>query len=266
MKKSKFYSFFSSIYSSLIFLFLYMPIVVLMVFSFNSSKSMSNWSGFTFDWYKQLFADSNLMNALKNTVVIAFSSAIIATLIGTFAAIGIYYLRNAFAKKLILNLTYLPMLNPDIVTGISLLLLFTTIGLTFGFKTLLLAHITFNIPYVVLSVLPKLRQMNPHSYEAALDLGMRPFPAVCRVMVPEIMPGIISGFLLALTLSIDDFVISYFTTGVGVSTLSIEIYTAAKRGIKPTINALSTIMFIVVLTLLLIVNLRKPKENSNITY
>lgn len=233
-----------------------------MVLSFNNSKSRSNWGGFTLKWYASLFSDSGIMNALLNTIVIAFVSAAVATLIGTFAAIGIYYLKKGLLKKALMNMTYIPMLNPDIVTGISLLLLFTFLGISLGFQSLLLAHITFNIPYVILSIIPKLNQMNPFTYEAALDLGMRPMRAIQRVIVPEILPGIISGFLLAVTLSIDDFVISFFTTGPGVSTLSITIYSMSRRGIKPEINALSTIMFIVVLTLLLIINLRSGKENK----
>jgi spermidine/putrescine transport system permease protein len=233
-----------------------------MVLSFNNSKSRSSWGGFTLKWYVSLFSDSSILNALLNTVIIAFVSAAIATLIGTFAAIGIYYLKKGFLKKALMNITYIPMLNPDIVTGISLLLLFTFMGISLGFKSLLLAHITFNIPYVILSIIPKLNQMNAFTYEAALDLGMKPMRAIQRVIVPEIMPGIISGFLLAVTLSIDDFVISFFTTGPGVSTLSITIYSMSRRGIKPEINALSTIMFTAVLILLLIVNLRTGKDNK----
>ncbi|MDP4152257.1 MAG: ABC transporter permease subunit [Bacillota bacterium] len=259
MKKHRLTNIFAGTYSVFVFLFLYAPIVVLMATSFNDSKFRNKWGGFTLKWYSDLFHDSVIMTSLRNTVLLALFSAVIATVIGTFAAIGIYYLRKGIVKTALMNLTYIPMLSPDIVTGISLLLLFTFFGITLGFKSLLLAHITFNIPYVILSVMPKLRQMNQFTYEAALDLGMRPFQAVNKVIIPEIFPGIISGFLLALTLSIDDFVISFFTTGPGVSTLSITIYSMTRRGIKPEINALSTLMFATVLTLLIIINLRNSK-------
>lgn len=259
MKRKPLSAIFSSVYSAIVFVFMYAPIVILMVQSFNNSKSRNQWAGFTLRWYEELLSDRGLMSALRNTLVIALLSATIATIIGTFAAIGIYYMKNGLFKSSLINITYLPMLNPDIVTGISLLLFFTAMGISLGYKTLLLAHITFNIPYVVLSVMPKLKQMNPHSYEAALDLGMKPFPAICKVIIPEIKSVIASGFILGITMSIDDFIISYFTTGVGVSTLSLEIYNAAKRGISPKINALSTIMFTTVLLLLIIVNLRTRK-------
>jgi spermidine/putrescine transport system permease protein len=253
------------LYLYLIFLFLYAPIVVLVVYSFNESKSRGRWGGFTLKWYGQLLKDTEIATALYNTLAIAILSAIIATIIGTAAAIGIHNM-NRLKKAIIMNLTYLPVLNPDIVTGVSLMLLFvftkafTHIGL--GFFTMLLAHITFNIPYVILSVLPKLKQLNKHVYEAALDLGATPFYALRRVVIPEIVPGIVTGFLLAFTLSIDDFVISFFTTGSGVSNLSIYVYSMARRGINPKINALSTIMFLTVLILLLIVNKRMSKDNS----
>jgi len=255
---------FSSIYSVFIFVFLYAPIVVLMLTSFNDSRFRNNWGGFTLKWYTELFSNSDIMNALKNTILIALISAIISTIIGTYAAIGMYYMKKGFFKKILLYITYIPMLNPDIVTGVSLLLLFSFLGVTLGFESLLLAHITFNISYVILSVMPKLRQMNQYTYEAALDLGMRPFKAVHKVIIPEVMSGIISGFLLSITLSINDFVISFFTTGPGVSTLSISIYSMSRRGIKPEINALSTIMFITVLSLLIIINLRNRKNNPDI--
>ncbi|NSW90713.1 MAG: ABC transporter permease [Firmicutes bacterium] len=255
------------IYLYLIFLFLYAPIAVLVIYSFNESKSRGNWGGFTLKWYGQLLKDREIASALYNTLAIAILSSIIATVIGTAAALGIYNMKK-IKKAIIMNLTYLPVLNPDIVTGVSLMLLFvfmkafTQIGL--GFFTMLLAHITFNIPYVILSVLPKLKQLNKHIYEAALDLGATPFYALKKVVIPEIIPGIITGFLLAFTLSIDDFVISFFTTGSGVSNLSIYVYSMARRGINPKINALSTIMFLTVLILLLIINRRMSKDNSNV--
>lgn len=252
------------IYLYLIFLFLYAPIVVLVAYSFNESRSRGRWEGFTLRWYAELFRDAEVLRALYNTLAIAILSAAIATVIGTAAAIGIHDMKRV-KKAIVINLTYLPVLNPDIVTGVSLMLLFvftrafTRIGL--GFFTMLLAHITFNIPYVILSVMPKLKQLNKHIYEAALDLGATPFCALRKVVVPELMPGILTGFLLAFTLSIDDFVISFFTTGSGVSNISIYVYSMARRGVNPKINALSTIMFITVLILLLIVNKRMDKDN-----
>ena len=252
-------------YLGLVLLFMYLPILVLIIFSFNKSKSRGNWTGFTFKWYGELFRNSQIKDALYNTLLIALLSSLAAVIIGTLAAIGIHNMKK-YRKKVVMNLTYLPVLNPDIVTGVSLMILFVFIGslinIKLGFFTMLLAHITFNIPYVILSVLPKLRQMNKNMYEAALDLGATSFYALRKVIVPEIMPGIISGFLLAFTLSIDDFVISYFTTGSGVSNLSITIYSMARTGVKPTINALSTLMFMAVLLLLAIINIRSSREEK----
>jgi spermidine/putrescine transport system permease protein len=238
-----------------------MPIVVLMAYSFNDSRSRGTWGGFTLKWYVELFQDRTIMTSLYYTLLIGVSSALIATIIGTIAAIGIHNSRG-LKKKMLMNITYIPVLNPDIVTAISLMILFVFAKVRLGFLTLLLAHITFNIPYVILSVLPKLRQLNIHLYEAALDLGATPTQAFWKVIIPEIMPGIVTGMLLAFTLSIDDFVISFFTTGSGVSTLSITAYSMARRGINPKINALSTIMFVSVLVLLVIVNLRQEMEQK----
>ena len=255
-------SFIKRFYLILIFIFLYTPIVTLMVFSFNDSKSMGKWSGFTLRWYSQLFQNARIMEALKYTIIIAVISSIIATIIGTLAAIGIHRMKG-LPKKTLLNINNLPVLNPDIVTGISIMSLFififpilNKIGVNaqFGFTTMLLAHITFNIPYVVLSVLPKLRQLPSNITEAALDLGATPGYAMRKIILPQIKPGIIAGLLMAFTMSIDDFVISFFTAGPGVTNLSIEIYSMARKGINPSINALSTLMFITVLILLLIVN------------
>lgn len=255
-------SFIKRFYLILIFIFLYTPIVTLMVFSFNDSKSMGKWSGFTLRWYTQLFQNARIMEALKYTIIIAVISSIVATIIGTFAAIGIHRMKGV-PKKTLLNINNLPVLNPDIVTGISIMSLFififpllNKIGINaqFGFTTMLLAHITFNIPYVVLSVLPKLRQLPSNITEAALDLGATPGYAMRKIILPQIKPGIVAGLLMAFTMSIDDFVISFFTTGPGVTNLSIEIYSMARKGINPSINALSTLMFITVLILLLIVN------------
>jgi spermidine/putrescine transport system permease protein len=247
-------------YVFLVFAFLYAPILVLIVFSFNESRSRANWEGFTLKWYMELFQDRHIMSALYYTVLIAVLSSLIATLIGIIASIGIFHMKKG-PQNLTLNLNYIPILNPDIVTGISLMVMFIFMKMNLGFVTMLLAHITFNIPYVILSILPKLKQMNKHLYEAALDLGATPIEAFWKVILPEIMPGVITGFLLAFTLSLDDFVISFFTTGSGVTNLSIVIFGMARRGISPKINALSTLMFLSVLMLLIIVNVRISKDN-----
>ena len=250
-------SFIKRFYLILIFIFLYTPIVTLMVFSFNDSKSMGKWSGFTLKWYSQLFENQRIMEALKYTLIIAVIASVVATIIGTFAAIGIHKMKG-LPKKALLNINNLPVLNPDIVTGVSLMSLFIFVmpflNIQFGFMTMLIAHITFNIPYVILSVLPKLKQLPTNITEAALDLGATPGYAIRKIILPQIKPGIISGLLMAFTMSIDDFVISFFTTGPGVTNLSIEIYSMARKGINPSINALSTLMFLTVLILLLIVN------------
>ncbi len=260
----------SRIYTALIFLFLYAPIVILIVFSFNASKSRSVWSGFTLEWYQKLFQDAQIMGALKNTLIVAVVSALLATLIGTLAAVGIQYLSKR-ARGIVMTFTNIPMVNPEIVTGISLMLLFvlsfTLLGRAgvqagLGLPTLILAHITFNIPYVILSVLPKLRQMNKHAYEAALDLGCHPLPAFFKVVLPEIMPGVTTGMLMAFTLSIDDFVISYFCSGPTSQTLPVLIYSMTRKQVNPKINALSAILFVTVLTLLLIVNIRQMREQD----
>lgn len=248
-------------YVYLIFAFLYAPIAVLISLSFNAARSRGSWGGFTLQWYVELFQDRVIMNSLYTTLFIGITSALVATIIGTAAAIGIHNSRG-WQKKLVMNLTYIPVLNPEIVTGISLMILFVFAKLQFGYLTLLLAHITFNIPYVILSVLPKLRQLDKNLYEAALDLGAEPWYAFLKVILPEIMPGVITGLLLAFTLSIDDFVVSFFTTGSGVATLSITVYSMARRGINPKLNALSTIMFVAVLLLLIIVNVRQAQDEK----
>ena len=240
-------------YLIIIFLFLYTPIFTLMVFSFNESKTMGKWTGFTFKWYLELFNNNRLMSALYYTILIALLASVISTIVGTIAAIAISKMGGKL-KALILNINYLPVLNPDIVTGIALMSLFIFLKFDFGFTTMLLAHITFDIPYVILSVLPKLKQLPENTLEAAADLGATPIYAIRKVVIPQIKPGIFAGFLMAFTMSIDDFVISFFTTGPGVTNLSIEIYSMARRGIKPENNALSTLMFITVLALLIIVN------------
>ena len=253
------------VYLGLVLLFMYAPIAVLIIFSFNESRSRGHWGGFSLKWYEMLFQDQQIMRALYNTVLIALISSIAATVIGTAAAIGINAMKK-LPRKIALTLNNIPVLNPDIVTGVSLMLLYLFfIGLfgrgNLGFKTLLLSHITFNIPYVTLSVLPKIRQLDPAVYEAAQDLGATPFQAFRKVVFPQLLPGIVTGAIFAFTLSLDDFVISFFTTGAGVSNLSIIIYSsAAKRGINPEINALSTLMFLAVLLLLLIINRRDARE------
>ena len=249
------------LYIFLMILFLYAPIIVLIVYSFNDSRSRGTWKGFTLKWYAELFTNSEILSALYYTIAIAVLASIISTIVGTFAAIGIYGM-HGYGKKVILNLNYLPVLNPDIVTAVSLMTLFKSLRLEFGFITLLLSHITFCIPYVILSVLPKLRQMNKHLPEAAMDLGATPFYALRKVVIPEIKPGIINGALIAFTLSIDDFVISFFNKGVGVTNLSITIYSMARRGINPVINALSALMFVSLLILLIIIN-KKDQKNFN---
>lgn len=251
-KKSKWYS---KLYLFCVYLFLYAPIFVLIVFSFNSSKSRSVWTGFTLDWYRRLFQNELIINSLVNTLIIAAVSSIAATILGTAAAIGINNL-NKWLKGVVMNITYLPVINPEIVTGVSLMLLFIIFRIEFGYTTLILAHISFNVPYVILNVMPKLRQMDKFVYEAALDLGCDPFKAFRKAVIPEIMPGIISGFLMAFTYSLDDFVISYFTSGPKAQTLPIAIYSMTRRKVSPEVNALSTIIFIVVLAILLLVNLK----------
>ena len=249
------------IYASLIYIFLYAPIVILILFSFNESSSKTKFTGFSLKWYKELFENPSIMSALVYTLICAILSSLIATAIGTVTAVGINKMRKG-PKNFLMNLTYIPMLNPEIVTGVSLMLLFAFLNFGLGFSTMLLAHISFNIPYVIISVLPKLKQMNPHLYEAALDLGAHPLYAFCNVVLPEIKSGIVTGFLFAVTMSIDDFVISFFTTGNGVQNLSTYIYSATKRGIKPEINALSALMFAVMLVLLLIVNSRDDSKKE----
>ncbi|PLX30540.1 MAG: spermidine/putrescine ABC transporter permease [Clostridiales bacterium] len=253
------------LYLGLILLFLYAPIITLMVFSFNDSKSRAKWGGFTLKWYQSMFNDPVIMKSLYYTLAIALLSAIIATAIGTAAAIGIQTMRRR-TKETIMNVTYLPVLNADIVTGIAFMLFFIGLGLKLGFNTMLIAHITFNIPFVILSVLPKLKAMDKFTYEAALDLGATSMMAVRKVILPEIAPNIITGFLLAFTLSLDDFVISYFTSGNGVSNLSITIYTMTRRGIKPEINAISTILFMAILILLLVITQRREKTEIKEKY
>lgn len=241
------------IYLALIFILLYAPIVTLIVLSFNQSKTRAKWGGFTLKWYRELFRNEQIMSAFYTTLIIAFVSAAIATIIGTAAAIAIQGMKQKW-KTMYMGLTNIPMMNAEIVMGVSLMLLFIAFHMTLGFGTILIAHITFNIPYVILSVMPRLRQTNVSTYEAAMDLGATPLSAFFKVVLPDLAPGITSGFLLAFTMSLDDFIITYFTRGAGINTLSTLIYSEVRKGIKPTMNALSTVMFVSVLLLLILMN------------
>lgn len=255
----------SKIYMALVLLFLYLPIFVLIVFSFNETKSRSVFSGFTFDWYIKLFKNELILTSLRNTLIVSVSAAVIATLLGTVAAIGINAMKKP-VKAAILNITNIPIINPEIVTGVSLMLLFVffaaRMNFEFGFGTLLIAHITFNVPYVILNVMPKFRQMNPHLYEAAQDLGCSPVKAFFKVVLPEILPGVVSGFLMSFTFSLDDFIISYFTSGATSQTLPITIYSMTRRKVSPEINALSTIIFVVVVVVLITKNIAENKASK----
>lgn len=260
----------SRVYTFLIFLFLYAPIVVLIIFSFNDSTTMSRsvWSGFSLKWYTRLFQDQMLLAALRNTLVIAVIAAVVSTVLGTAAAIGISGM-NKWVRRVVMNVTNFPMVNPDIVTGVSLMLLFVAAakmmgGLSLGMLSLILAHITFCLPYVILSVMPKLRQMNPNLYEAAQDLGCPPVTSFFRVVLPEIMPGVVTGLIMAFTLSIDDFVVSYFTSGT-TQTLPIYIYSMTRKRVSPEINALSTLLFAIIILLLVVINVRTAKDQKRET-
>jgi spermidine/putrescine transport system permease protein len=253
------------IFSALVFLFLYLPIVVLIVFSFNDSKSRTVWSGFSFHWYSELFHDEEILSAFGTTLTVSILAALIATVLGTAAAIGFFNMKKR-TRSVLLTVNNIPMTNADIITGVSLMLLFVftgnLLGFSLGYGTLLLAHITFNIPYVVLAVMPKLRQLDPNLGEAALDLGATPWQSFWKVILPELKSGIVNGFIIAFTLSIDDFVISYFTAGSEVSTLAMQIYAMTRKRISPEVNALSTILFVTVLLLLLVINLREMRQGQ----
>ena len=258
-------------YLALVMLFLYLPIGVLILYSFNASKSRSVWSGFSLRWYRDLFSNELILTSLYNTLVVALCASVIAAILGTAAAMGIYSIRNRWFKSMIMNVTYMPILNPEIVMGVSLLLLFVSVNqigagitaatgipmpeLNLGYLTLVIAHVTFCTPYVILNVLPKLRQMDKFVYEAALDLGCSPVMAFFKVIIPEIMPGMATGFLMALTYSMDDFIISYFVSSATSPTLPVTIGAMVRKRISPEINALSAIIFVVVLVVLVAVNL-----------
>ena len=257
------------VYTFLIFLFLYAPILVLIVFSFNDTETASRtvWSGFSLRWYEKLFEDRLILEALRNTLIIAVAAAAVSTVLGTAAAIGISSMKR-LPRRVMMNITNFPMVNPETVTGVSMMLLFVfAVGLfggrSLGMASIIAAHITFCLPYVILSVLPKLRQMDPSLYEAAQDLGCPPAKAFFRVVLPEILPGIVTGMIMAFTLSIDDFVISYFTSGT-TQTLPIYIYSMTRKRVSPEINALSTVLFAAVMALLIVVNVRTAKVNRQI--
>ncbi len=249
------------IYIALIVLFLYAPIGTLMVLSFNASKTRAKWGGFSIQWYIALFENEEILRALFNTLVIALVSSLVATIIGTIACIAMTGMKRQ-AKSILMGITNIPMLNADIVTGVSLMLLYISLGIRFGMGTILLSHITFNIPYVILSVMPRMKQLNPSTFEAALDLGSSHLNAFFKVVFPDLLPGILSGFLMAFTMSLDDFIITHFTKGVGVDTLSTKIYTEIKKGIKPEMYALSSLIFVTVLTLLVLINLSPDKKEK----
>ena len=266
---------YAKLYTRLVFIFLYLPIIVLIAFSFNESKSRASWTGFSFHWYKELFHNELILSSLRNTLIIALAASVIALVLGTMAAVGIYAMRRKWFKSLVMNITYLPILNPEIVTGVSMLLLFVSFGngiqkfnnwiggtalsflqlpeMQLGFVTLIIAHVTFCTPYVILNVLPKLRQMDRFTFEAAQDLGCSPKLAFYKVVIPEIMPGMVSGFLMAFTYSLDDFVISYFVSSASSQTLPVTIFSMVRKRVSPEINAVSTLLFVTVLVLLAIV-------------
>ena len=273
-------SLFSRLMTGLIFLFLYAPIFVLIIFSFNNSKSRSVWAGFTLDWYDKLFHDQMILDALYTTLAVSVLAAVIATVAGTFAAIGFYNMKKRWRTPL-MTVNNIPMVNAEIVTGVSLCLFFVAFfnlwgdfahwvngafglqlpeQLDLGFGTMLIAHITFNIPYVILSIMPKLRQMDKNLVDAAQDLGCTWMQAFWKVVVPEIKPGIINGLLIAFTMSVDDFVISYFTAGSSTANLAMRIYAMTKKRISPEVNAVSTLLFVTVLVLLVIINVREARQ------
>ncbi len=262
MKKS---GILSKIFIGLVFLFLYAPIAVLIVFSFNASKSRTVWAGFTLDWYVELFSDSAVMEAFGTTILVSVLAAIIATVLGTVTAVGLNQMGKR-SRNFLLGVNNIPVMNSEIITGVSLMLLFLTIGnvlrTRLGFGTLLLSHITFDTPYVILSVMPKLRQMDKNMFEAAQDLGATKIQSFFKVVLPQIRSGVVNGMLIAFTLSLDDFVISYFTSGTEVQTLSMLIYSMTRKRISPKINALSTILFLAVLVLLVVVNVRQFRQEK----
>ncbi len=258
----------SRIYMALVFVFLYAPIAVMMVFSFNSTTSTYQLEGFSTYWWKEMFADIAAMNAMKNTIILAICTAVAAGIIGVMAAVGLFLSKNKLYKRAMMNVTNIPMMNPEIVTGISMMLLFVFAGTlvhksqVLGFGTLLIAHITFCLPYVILNVMPKLRQFDSSVYEAAVDLGCKPFRAFFKVVMPEIMSGIVTGCVMSFTMSLDDFIISYFTNGPSFQTLPIYIFSLTKKRVKPDMFALSTLMFVVILVLLVLMNVSQARAEK----
>ncbi len=258
----------SRVYTALMLIFLFAPIAILLFFSFNDSKSLSVFSGFSLKWYQELFRDRDTLAAVKNTLVLACTASVVSTVMGTAAAVGISRLRSKHLRGVMDTVTNIPMVNPDIITGISLMMMFVFIGSFFGmrtslsFYTMLIAHITFCLPYVILQVLPKLEQMDPSLPEAAMDLGCTPLRAFFKVELPEIMPGIVTGLIMAFTMSLDDFVISYFTQGNGFQTLPIRIYSMTKKTVTPKMYALATIIFFVILALLLVSNIPDREQDG----
>ncbi len=258
----------SRIYTALILVFLYAPLAVMVFFSFNQARSTSVFGGFSLKWYAELFHDSATVTALQNTLLLAVLSAVIATLLGTLTAVGIFQMKRKWLRSSMMTVTNIPMMNPEIVTGISMMLLFVFVGRmvgsssVLGFGTMLIAHITFNLPYVILSVLPKLRQTDSHLSEAACDLGCTPLMAFFKVVLPSIMPGVFTGLIMSFTLSIDDFVISYFTSGPNFQTLPIKIFSMTKRRVTPDMYALSTLIFVSVLVLLILINVVQARSEK----
>ncbi|MEG1846577.1 MAG: ABC transporter permease [Oscillospiraceae bacterium] len=260
----------SKVYTSLIMIFLYAPMLVMIVLSFNSSTSTSSQDGFSFKWYGELFSNSTVMTALGNTIILAVISSLCAVVIGTTAAVGINEMKKKWVRSSLLTVTNIPMMSPEIVTGISMMLMFVFVGklvgldTSLGFPTLLIAHITFNLPYVILSVLPKLRQTDKHLSEAAQDLGCTPLSSFFKVVLPNIKSGIITGFIMAFTLSLDDFIISYFVSGPKFQTLPIVIFSMTKKKVKPDMYALSSIIFISVLLLLILMNILQVRAENKL--
>lgn len=254
-------------YIAILLGFLYLPIFTLIVFAFNSGKTMARWGGFSLQWFEALFRDKIIMESLANSISLAVTSTLIAVVVGTIAAIGINEYKKV-KKTVIINLTYVPIMNADIVTGISMLLVFIFMRFDRGYGTVLISHIMFNIPFVIFAVLPKLRTLDPHLYEAAIDMGAKPRQAIWKVIIPQLTPGIMTGAVIAFTMSFDDFVITYFSAQGQVNTLSTHIYSMAKIGINPKINALSALMFVFVITLLVIINIKsfrkQPVEGKSI--
>lgn len=261
-------TFISRIYMGLIFIFLYAPIIVMTAFSFNSSSSTYQLEGFSLHWWVRMFNDGSAMSALKNTIILAIVTTICSSLIGIMAAVGLFLNKNKLYKSSMMTVTNIPLMNPEIVTGISMMLLFVFAGTlvkkseVLGFSTLLIAHITFCLPYVILNIIPKLRQLDMSIYEAALDLGCKPFKAFLKVVIPEITSGIITGAVMSFTLSLDDFIISYFTNGPAFQTLPIYIFSLTKKRVKPDMFALSTLMFVVILLLLIMMNIAQTKADK----